>query len=325
MGGPGSQTTRGTLVGWRRPPERPPERSLGVVVAAAIRRAIASVPAVALFGLLSACGGTEATSTLTPAPAARTEVELTVVAVPAPTGTSIPGVTATPRAAPEPRATAASGPTIAGFDHARFQREVLNMQPEAIRVSANIPSPTGAGTAETEFSIRTGDDAVRMLIVIDAEDVRLEIELVVIGPRTYLRGQSGDTIVDWMATTNSESANPLADLGLGGAQAFDIARLDEPWRAVAVQPCGQGRRCFVLEIEGAAGDRLSIDTGTYAPVRFVTAGEGGEGATDVRIEWNADVQIAPPADAREVSEEEFGLAFIGLIFAALPAEGPIVP
>lgn len=164
-----------------------------------------------LFALLSACGGTEASSTLTPAPAARTEVELTVAAVPAPTGTSIPGVTATPRTAPEPRATAASGPATTGFDHARFQREVLNVQPEAIRVSANIPSPTGAGTAKTEYSIRTGDDAVRMVIAVDAEDVRLETELVLLWPRIYLRGQSGNTIVDWIATTNSESANPLAD------------------------------------------------------------------------------------------------------------------
>jgi hypothetical protein len=296
-----------------------------VVVAAAIRRALALVPAVAVFGLLSACGGTEGTSALTPSPAARAEVEVTVAAVPAPTGTSTPSVTATPRAAPEPRATEASAPSDVGFDFARFQREVLNVQPEAIRVSANIPSPTGAGTATTEFSIRPDDDAVRMLIDIDAEGVRLEIELVVIGPRTYLRGQSGDTIVDWMATTNSESANPLADLGLSNAQAFDTASLDQPWRAVAVQPCGQGMRCFVLEIEGAPGDQLSIDTETYAPVRFVTAGEGGEGEADVQIEWNADVQITPPANAREVSEEEFGLAFIGLIFAALPVERPVVP
>lgn len=81
----------------------------------------------------------------------------------------------------------------------------------------------------------------------------------------------------------------------------------------------------MLEIDGSAGDRLSIDTETYAPVRFETVGEGDQGAADVRIEWNADVQITPPADAREVSEEAFGLAFIGLLFAALPTDGPLVP
>ncbi len=289
------------------------------------RGAIALVSAVTLFGYLSACGGTESAATSTPAPAARPAAELAAPVVSATAGTSIPSVAETPRAAPKPPVTVASGLTVEDFDRARFQREVLNVQPEAIRVSAKIPSPTGSGTAETEFSIRSDDDAVHMLIDVDAADAQLEIELVVIGPRTYLRGQSGDTIVDWMATTNSETANPLADLGLSGTQAFDTSSLDQPWRAVAVQPCGEGRRCFVLEIDGSAGDRLSIDTETYAPVRFETVGEGDQGAADVRIEWNADVQITPPADAREVSEEAFGLAFIGLLFAALPTDGPLVP
>ena len=289
------------------------------------------VLAVAAVSLVIACetGGEAETAAPTPTasqPAAVTEQPTpTATPQPTPTETPVPTPTHTPvstptaTAAPTPTDTPAPtprAPTAADFDLQRFTTVVIDTPPDSIRVTIKAQSPDGSGTSISEFAVRSADSALRLLLDISGEGGRVTIEFITVGDRSYLSGVISGEAVDWITAEGSEGADDPFE---GGFQ--EIAAITSPealgreWEAIAIEPCGDGRTCFELSDPESPDARLLIDTETYYPVtiRDLNTPEGE--STDIDIGWNSDVTFNIPEDATEVTSDELGIAFFGLILA----------
>ncbi len=270
-----------------------------------------------------------ATATATIAPTATPSPSPT--ATPAPTPTPSPSPTASPTATPTPEPTAAV-PDASDFDRSRLFETIASNPPESIRISAEAGLlPMVEGAIAVTIELKPADEAMRMLMAFGAEDQKLSIELIVIGDTQYLRGvDASATESPWLASSIGAGEPALIDAMGAGDLLDDMIPDDDqvPIVAVGVEDCGDGRRCFVLTSPEDTSVQLLVDTETYLPVMFrgrILDEELGEDI-ELLMEWNAEVAITAPADARQVSAEEFALALASYFFGAAGiAPGPIQP
>ena len=272
-----------------------------------------------------------ATATATTAPTATATPSPSPTATPAPTPTPSPSPTATPTATPTPEPTA---PVLdaSDFDRSRLHQAIADNPPESIRITAESGLlPMVEGAIAVTLELVPADEAMRMLMAFGAEDQRLSIELIVIGDTQYLRGADpSGTEGPWLASRVSAGQPALIDAMGAGDLLDDMIPDDElaPIVAVGVEDCGDGRQCFVLTSPEDTSLQLLVDTETYLPVVFRGRALDEDLDTDIelRMEWNAEVAISAPADAQQVSPDEFALALASFFFGTLGvAEGPSLP
>ena len=172
------------------------------------------------------------------------------------------------------------------------------------------------------------DGGSRLLLAFGADDQALSVELIAIGDTQYLRGvDASGTESPWLASEISADEPMLLDammaaslLDLFDAQGAFVLLSDMTdgndqtlIDTVGVEECGEGRWCFVLTSPVYASAPVLVDSETYLPValRGQVLDEGFETDVEMRIEWNAEISISAPADARQVSADDFGRALIG--------------
>ena len=272
-----------------------------------------------------------ATATATTAPTATATPSPSPTATPAPTPTPSPSPTATPTATPTPEPTA---PVLdaSDFDRSRLHQAIADNPPESIRITAESGLlPMVEGAIAVTLELVPADEAMRMLMAFGAEDQKLSIELIVIGDTQYLRGvDPSGTESPWLASRMSAGEPALID-AMGAGDLLDNMIPDDELAtivAVGVEDCGDGRQCFVLTSPEDTSVQLLVDTETYLPVVFRGRALDEDLDTDIelRMEWNAEVAISAPADAQQVSPDEFALALASFFFGTLGvAEGPSLP
>ncbi len=225
---------------------------------------------------------------------------------------------------PSAPATAVGGLTVADFDSARFLNNVAQNPPDTVRMTTEMPAPTGAGSQRVDVALRTADEASRVVFEIESEATRIVIEMVTIGDRVYLRGEGPGGDLDWITATRPDSGEAL---GLEDAAALGPMELEltQAWEAVAVAACPDGRTCFVLETPEDPSAQLYVDSESYFPRKIVSVDAAGGMIAEVSIEWNVDIDISPPADGREVPAEELMIAFGGLLMAGAGADALSIP
>ena len=272
-----------------------------------------------------------ATATATTAPTATATPSPSPTATPAPTPPPSPSPTATPTATPTPEPTA---PVLdaSDFDRSRLHQAIADNPPESIRITAESGLlPMVEGAIAVTLELVPADEAMRMLMAFGAEDQKLSIELIVIGDTQYLRGvDAAGTESPWLASRISAGEPALIDAMGAGDLLDDMIPDDElaPIVAVGVEDCGDGRQCFVLTNPEDTSVQLLVDTETYLPVVFRGRALDEDLDTDVelRMEWNAEVAISAPADAQQVSPDEFALALASFFFGTAGIGlGPSLP
>ncbi len=270
-----------------------------------------------------------ATATATTAPTATATPSPSPTATPAPTPTPSPSPTATPTATPTPEPTA---PVLdaSDFDRSRLHQAIADNPPESIRITAESGLlPMVEGAIAVTLELVPADEAMRMLMAFGAEDQKLSIELIVIGDTQYLRGvDAAGTESPWLASRISAGEPALIDAMGAGDLLDDMIPDDElaPIVAVGVEDCGDGRQCFVLTSPEDTSVQLLVDTETYLPVVFRGRALDEDLDTDIelRMEWNAEVAISAPADAQQVSPDEFALSLVSFLFMTQAiAQGPM--
>ena len=279
----------------------------------------------------------------TPTPAVTIAPTATPTATIAPTATPSPSPTATPAPTPTPSPipteTPTPDPTAAALDASDFDRErlnqaVVNNPPTSVRISAEAGLlPMVEGDIAVTMELVPADEAVRMLTVFGADDQELSLELIVIGDTQYIQLVDSDgNESPWLASKISGGDAALVDAMGAGDLLDDMIPDDDqsPIEALGVEACGDGRQCFVLTSPEDTSVQLLVDTETYLPVAFrgPALGDGVDTDVEVRIEWNAEISITAPADAQQVSAEEFGLALISFFLGSegispLPPEGTV--
>ena len=270
---------------------------------------------------------------VTAAPTATATPSPSPTATPAPTPTPSPSPTATPSPTPTPEPTAAVR-DASEFDRSRLHEAIASNPPESIRITANAGLlPMVEGDIAVTIELVPADEAVRMLAAYGADDQKWGIELIVIGDMQYLRGvDPSGTEGPWLASRiGSEPA--LIDAVGAGDLLDDMIPDDElaPIEAVGVEDCGDGRQCFVLTSPEDTSVQLLVDTETYLPVVFRGRTLDGDLGADVELmmEWNAEVEITAPADAQQVSPDEFALSLARFLFVTqaisqVPLSAPVV-
>ena len=256
----------------------------------------------------------------------------TATSTPTPTPTPSPNPTATPSPAPTPE------PTAAVIDASDFDRdrlyETLQSNPlESLRFTAEAGLlPMVEGAIAVTIELVPADEAMRVLMAFGAGEQALSLELIVVGATQYLRGADATgTESPWLASTMSaDDQAVLLDMSELRDLVDELVPADGlgPLDAVAVEDCRNGRQCFVLANPDVPEARLLVDTETYLPValRQPLVEPGLDEFVDVLIDWNADVAISAPADARQVLPEELALALAGYFFGTVGfAEGPTLP
>ena len=279
----------------------------------------------------TATATTAPTATATPTTAPTATPSPSPTATPAPTPTPSPSPTATPSPTPTPEPTAAA-PEASDFDRNRLHEAIANNPPESIRLTAEAGlMPMVEGAIAVTIELVPADEAMRMLMAFGAGDQELSIELIVIGDTQYLRGvDASGTDSPWLASSIGAGEPALIDAMGAGDLIDDMIPDDDqaPIVAVGVEDCGEGRQCFVLTSPEDTSVQLLVDTETYLPVVFRGRAFDADLDTDVevRMEWNAEVEITAPADAQQVPSEEFALALASFFFGTLGiAEGPVQP
>ncbi len=260
-----------------------------------------------------------ATATATTAPTATATPSPSPTATPAPTPTPSPSPTATPTATPTPEPTA---PVLdaSDFDRSRLFEAIASNPPESIRISAEAGLlPMVEGAIAVTLELVPADEAMRMLMAFGAEDQRLSIELIVIGDMQYLRGADpSGTESPWLSSSIGAGEPALIDAMGAGDLLDDMIPDDDqaPIVAVGVEDCGDGRQCFVLTSPEDTSVQLLVDTETYLPVVFRGRALDEDLDTDIelRMEWNAEVAISAPAEAQQVSPDEFALSLVSFFF-----------
>ncbi len=191
--------------------------------------------------------------------------------------------------------------------------------------------PMVEGEIAVTLELVPADEAIRMLMVLGADDQQLSLELIVIGDTQYIRAVDLDgTESPWLASNIAAGEPALIDAMGAGDLLDDMIPDDElaPIEVVGVEDCGDGRQCFVLTSPEDRSVQLLVDTETYLPVVFrgPALGEGFETDVEMRLEWNADISISAPADARQVSPDEFALTLAGFFFGSAGiSQGPTLP
>ena len=250
----------------------------------------------------------KATSTSAPeAPPANTPV-------PPDTPTPQPTATSTPTSVP----TATPTPGPADYDHDRFARALTVDPPDLIQ--ATLSEQLGGGAVQTvELAVRWNTGEVWMKVSLSGADSATSMEIMVIGDRTYLRGETAEEIIDWISAPTGEGLNSQA---LTGDLTPSAALAEAPLAAVAVEPCGSGQLCFVLANADDSTRLLLVDTETYLPaaIRNLPA-EGESAGSQVDLIWGGEFDFNPPADAVEVPEDELAVSLFVLLLAMTPAEG----
>ena len=271
----------------------------------------------------TATATTATTATATPSPSP--------TATPAPTPTPSPSPTATPTATPTPEPTA---PVLdaSDFSRSRLFEAIASNPPESMRITADAGLlPMVEGAVAVTIELVPADEAMRMLMAFGAEDQKLSIELIVIGDTQYLRGvDASGTESPWLSSSIGAGEPALIDAMGAGDLLDDMIPDDElaPIVPVGVEDCGDGRRCFVLTSPEDTSVQLLVDTETYLPVMVrgrILDEELGEDI-ELLMEWNAEVAISAPADAQQVSAEEFALALASFFFGTAGIGlGPSLP
>ncbi|MCY3782380.1 MAG: hypothetical protein OXG79_01175 [Chloroflexi bacterium] len=245
----------------------------------------------------------------------------TVAPTKTPTPTPTPSPTATPSPTPTPDPTAAAL-DASDFDRERLNEAVVNNPPTSVRISAEAGLlPMVEGDLAVTMELVPADEAMRMLTEFDSDDQKLSLELIVIGDTQYIRLADPDgNESPWLASDISDGEAALVDAVGAGDLLDDLIPDDDqsPIEAIGVEACGDGRQCFVLISPEDPSVQMLVDTETYLPVAFRGPVLGGGVDTDVevRIEWNAEISITAPADAQQVTAEEFGLALISFFLGS---------
>ena len=339
-------------MGWRLPVRRG-----GVLLAGAVAigtllgacgepRATAPPPVTAAataVAQVSATPSPEATATTTtaaPSPTPAGALTATPSLAPEPTVTARPTETPTPTATaapptetPAPTATAApptetptpAGVTVEDFNPVRFLRDVARNPPDGVVMRSRMVAPEGAGTTIIEYAMRPADEASRLRFEIEAEELKVIIELITIGERSYLGGETGGQKVEWVTAILKEGEASFVTQFAGGGSADVSELLSLDWRAVAVEPCGDGRTCFVLENSEQPETQMWVDAKDYLPVKTVRSVPSMPEPIEALIDWDVPVEITPPGDAREVTADELGFMFFALMLPTAPEEGSTAP
>ena len=272
-----------------------------------------------------------AAATVAPTATANPTPTPSPTATPAPTPTPSPSPTATPSPTPTPEPTS-EALDASDFDRDRLNEAVLNNPPETVRMTTLARlMPMVEGEIAVTLELVPADEAIRMLMVLGADDQQLSLELIVIGNTQYIRAVDLDgTESPWLASSINPGDPALIDAMGAGNLIDDLIPDDELAliEAVGVEDCGDGRQCFVLTSPEDASVQLLVDTETYLPVAFrgPALGEGFGTDIEMRLEWNAEISISAPADAREVSPDEFALTLAGFFFGGAGiSQGPTLP
>ena len=262
-----------------------------------------------------------ATATATTAPTATATPSPSPTATPAPTPTPSPSPTATPTATPTPEPTA---PVLdaSDFDRSRLFEAIASNPPESIRITAESGLlPMVEGAIAVTLELHPADEALRLLAAFGAEDQELSIELIVIGDTQYFRGvDAAGAESPWLSSSIGAGEPALIDAMGAGDLLDDMIPDDDqaPIVAVGVEDCGDGRQCFVLTSPEDTSVQLLVDTETYLPVMIrgrILDEDLGEDI-ELLMEWNAEVAISAPADAQQVSPDEFALTLVTYLFMA---------
>lgn len=258
-----------------------------------------------------------------PTPTAAVTVAPTATATPTTSPSPIPTATPSPTPTPEPTAAALDA---SDFNRERLHEAIANNPPESVRITTEAGLlPMVDGDIAVTLELVPADEAVRMLTVLTvlgADDQKLSLELIVIGDTQYFRTVDLDGAESpWLASRIGAGEPALIDAPGAGDLLDDMIPDDDqaPIEAMGVEGCGDGRQCFVLTSPEDTTVRLLVDTETYLPVAFRGAallGEDLDTDVEVRMEWNAEISISAPEDARQVSSDEFALTLAGFFFGS---------
>ena len=205
------------------------------------------------------------------------------------------------------------------FDPDRFQIMMVERPWETIRGVTTSTSPSAGIDMRVEFAV----DRVRRMAWSKGEvrsdgEREIAVEAILIENRAYLRGQTLRGSTGWITAERGERFGPLHVVAMAAADPFSTAHLARRWSAFSVVDCGTARTCFVLRADVAPDDRLLVDTDSYLPVGFSSNRARGRTQLEASVEWNANVRVEAPLDAREVSAEAFAAAHAALLFDAIP-------
>ena len=239
---------------------------------------------------------------------------------PAPPDTPTPRPTATPTTVPS--VTPTPGPRPADYDHDRFVAALAADPPDLIQATTAEQQAGGpVQRAEIAYRESTGDTWMR--VTVGETEGAAWMELLIVGERTFVRGKTAGETIDWLA---GPSGNAVTGESVAGDLTPGAALAEAPLTAIAVEVCGEGRACFVLENADDPSALLLVDTQTYLPVamRSVPA-EGETSGTQVDLVWGGEFDFVAPADATEVTEEELALALFTLLLGMAAIEDEPVP
>ena len=280
---------------------------------------------VAMASVAVACDSeaSSETNATAPPPAADAQpVTSPPTATPPPpdTPTSQPTATATPTTFPT--ATPTPGPGPADYDHDRFAAALAADPPDLIQATT-AEQQAGGPVQRAEIAHRESTGDAWMRVTVGGSDDAAWMELLIVGERTFVRGKTAAETIDWLAAPNDDA---VTGAGLAGDLTPGTALAEAPLTAVAVEACGEGRSCFVLENTDDPSSLLLVDTQTYLPVAMRSVPAEGEAAgTQVDLIWGGEFEFVAPADVTEVTEEELALALFTLLLGMAATEDEPAP
>jgi hypothetical protein len=277
--------------------------------------------ALAMASVAAACNG-ESSSGTDGGPATAPAADAQPV-TPPPTATPPPPDTPTPR--PSATATPSTVPTVtptaeprpADYDHDRFAAALAADPPDLIQATT-AEQQAGGPVQRAEIAYRESTGEAWMRVTVGESEGAAWMELLIVGERTFVRGKTAAETIDWLAAPNDDA---VSGAGLAGDLTPGAALAEAPLTAVAVEACGEGRTCFVLENADDSSSLLLVDAQTYLPVAMRSVPAEGEAAgTQVDLIWGGEFEFVAPAGVTEVTEEELALALFTLLLGMVASE-----
>ncbi len=258
----------------------------------------------------------ESKSDSIPAPADALEPEPTATPTPLSTATPKPEPTATPTLIPTNTPTP-EPPEAADYENDRLAQVLSGDRPDVIVAEAREEKPGGV-VQRIEFAMSPASGDFWLSVSFENSDLPASLQFLVVGDRGYLRGHTGEEEIDWItgpASGGLEGDSLAADFTPGASLA------DTPLIAIAVETCGDGRFCFLLENPEDPSRLLLVDAQSYLPVAIRNIGDDGEPTgSQVDLTWGGEFDFSPPDGGAEVDAEELGTTLFVLLISLASAE-----
>lgn len=153
-------------------------------------------------------------------------------------------------------------PEAADYENDRLAQVLSGDRPDVIVAEAREEKPGGV-VQRIEFAMSPASGDFWLSVSFENSDLPASLQFLVVGDRGYLRGHAGEEEIDWItgpASGGLEGDSLAADFTPGASLA------DTPLIAIAVETCGDGRFCFLLENPEDPSRLLLVDAQSYLPV-----------------------------------------------------------